>query len=357
MHAPHGAQQASYSGTGSVYPHDAVLVPAVLADTVLVPAILADTAPPTVLTTGLGVNEHTDGSIAVGDRASATADLQATIGYIPSSVSAEQDTLRNTLPPPHKDLSVDEVVQQYRCSDVSELRPLSEASSTRPSFMFITSLDSLNDIPDIRQDDGDAEEDNSLRQDDRPDTTSKVNEADATNRYREESSPTVGEDDSESFDEIRGLLGSSFFKSVDAVTPKKKVEEKEVEEDFVPDFASIRKNTLARRKNSLLSQSLPSLASQIGSASADVSRQSFNSATAFSSLVDTVVSTSAPEKEKVSPAKLLFQSLRDEVTIACLPAFHHINKHIASHLVSQINCILFSNLLSRILVIPTLTLK
>ena len=351
MHAPHGAQQASYSVTGSVYPHDAVLVP----------AVHADTAPPTVLTTGIGENENTDdGSIAVGDRASATADLQATIDYTPSSVSAEQDNLRNTLPPPHKDLSVDEVVQQYRCSDVSELRPLSEASSTRPSFMFITSLDSLNgerydvveDIPDIRQDDGgDVEEDNSLRQDDRPDTTTRVNaEADTTNRYREESSsPTVGEDDSESFDEIRGLLGSSFFKSVDAVAPKKKVEEKyEVEEDFVPDFASIRKNTLARRKNSLLSQSLPSLASQMGTASADVSRQSFNSATAFSSSVDTAVSTSAPEKEKVPPAKLLFQSLRDEVTI------YQINN---SHLVSPINCIIFSNLLSRILVIPTLTLK
>ena len=322
MHAPHGAQQASYSVTDSEYPHDTA---------VLVPAVHADTAPPTVLTTGLGDNEHTDGSIAVGDRASATADLQAMIDYTPSSVSAEQDTLRNTLPPPHKDLSVDEVVQQYKCSDVSELRPLSEASSTRPSFMFITSLDSLNgerydvveDIPDIRQDDGDAEEDNSLRQDDRPDTTRVNAEADATNRYREESSsPTVGEDDSESFDEIRGLLGSSFFKSVDAVAPKKKVEEKyEVEEeDFVPDFASIRKNTLARRKNSLLSQSLPSLASQMGNASADVSRQSFNSATAFSSSVDTAVSTSAPEKEKVPPAKLLFQSLRDEVTIACLPS-------------------------------------
>jgi len=147
----------------------------------------------------------------------------------------------------------------------------------------------------------------------------------------------------QSFDEIRGLLGSSFFKSVDAVAPKKKVEEKyEVEEDFVPDFASIRKNTLARRKNSLLSKSLPSLASQMGTASADVSRQSFNSATAFSSSVDTAVSTSAPQKEQGPPAKLLFQSLRDEVTIACLPVFHQINKYIASHLVSPINYILFS---------------
>ena len=270
-----------------------------------------------MLTTGLGDNDHADGSTAVGGRASATADLEETIGCSPSSVSAEQGTLQNTLPPPHKDLSVDEVVQQYRCSDVSELRPLSEASSTRPSFMFITSLDSLNGerydavqdgIPDIGKGDGDAEEDKYLRQDDASDaalTTSRVNaEADAissevqaatSSRYRDESSSPVEEDDSESFDEIRGLLGSSFFKSVDAVAAKK-VEVKEEKEDFVPDFASIRKNTLARRKNSMLSQSLPS---QIGSASADVSRQSFNSATAFSSSVDTTSSSSAPNKEKV----------------------------------------------------------
>ena len=168
-----------------------------------------------------------------------------------------------------------------------------------------------------------------MRQDDASDaalTTSRVNaEADAissevqaatSSRYRDESSSPVEEDDSESFDEIRGLLGSSFFKSVDAVAAKK-VEVKEEKEDFVPDFASIRKNTLARRKNSMLSQSLPS---QIGSASADVSRQSFNSATAFSSSVDTTSSSSAPDKEKVPPAKLLFQSLRDEVTTVCLPS-------------------------------------
>ena len=74
-----------------------------------------------MLTTGLGDNDHADGSTVVGGRASATADLEETIGCSPSSVSAEQGTLQNTLPPPHKDLSVDEVMQQSRTvSPISE---------------------------------------------------------------------------------------------------------------------------------------------------------------------------------------------------------------------------------------------
>jgi len=272
-----------------------------------------------------------------GDRPSTisvTAEVfQEPIDTIPPPSSEEQDILHH----PHKDLSVDEVVQQY--SDISELRPLSESTLTRPSLMFITSLDSLNgdrhdadamlqDISDADKRAGDAEEDDGdgqyefLRHDGEydaaPTKAHSTNKVRAATRYRDESSPPPAEeDDSESFDEIRDIVGSSFFKAVDAVAPKVE-EEKEV--DFVPDFASIRKNTLARRKNSLLSQSLPSLASQTGSASADISRQSFNSVTAFSSSVD----TSAPEK--IPPAKLLFQSLRDEVTTT-------FDENSASHLV------------------------
>jgi len=137
---------------------------------------------------------------------------------------------------------VDEVMQQYRCSDVSELRPLSEASSTRPSFMFITSLDSLNGerydavqdgIPGIGKDDASGA---AL-------TTSRVNaEADAissevqvaiSSRYRKETSSDTR------------LVGQQL------VAPKK-VEMKEEKKDFV-----------------------------------------------FSSSVDTTSSSSAPNKEKV----------------------------------------------------------
>ena len=151
----------------------------------------------------------------------------------------------------------------------------------------------------------------------------------------------------QSFDEIRGLLGSSFFKSVDAVAPKKKVEEKEVEDEEHP---CPTKELVAIAVPTLLG--LADGHCQCGCFTPVV--QLCNRILVVSGYCCVYISSTKGTGSSCKAAVPVPARRGDDCLSACLPS----NKQIY-RLPSRVTDKLypFLNLLSRILVIPTLTLK